>query len=151
MWIPFNRSYSAYPQLPTQQQSNMVILSYLAKKNQNLNSRKKVQYSTKIGGLWLENSINLHFQYYTELFFLEFKFWFFFARQLRVTIEDYCISLNLNNFFLVVLGVVDMYQTLLKIIGCFWDHWSRRRLISGTETLGLILFSLERLLLSLWM
>ena len=69
---------------------------------------KKVQYSTKNGGLWLENSTNLHFQYYTELFFLEFKFWFFFARQLRVTIEDYCISLNPNNFFLVVLGVVDM-------------------------------------------
>ena len=25
-----------------------------------------------------------------------------------MTIEDYCISLNPNNFFLVVLGVVDM-------------------------------------------
>ena len=64
--------------------------------------------------MWLENSTNLHFQYYTELFFLKFKFWFFFARQLRVTIEDYCISLNPNNFFLVVLGVVDMCHDLLK-------------------------------------
>ena len=31
-----------------------------------------------------------------------------------MTIEDYCISLNPNNFFLVVLGVVDMCQLLLK-------------------------------------
>ena len=35
---------------------------------------KKVQYSTKNGGLLLENTTNLHFQFYTELFFLEFKF-----------------------------------------------------------------------------
>ena len=32
-----------------------------------------------------------------------------------MTIEDYCISLNPNNFFLVVLGVVDMCHDLLKI------------------------------------
>ena len=31
-----------------------------------------------------------------------------------MTIEDYCISLNLNNFFLVVLGVVDMCHDLLN-------------------------------------
>ena len=31
-----------------------------------------------------------------------------------MTIEDYCISLNPNNFFLVVLGVVDMCHDLLK-------------------------------------
>ena len=30
-----------------------------------------------------------------------------------MTIEDYCISLNPNNFFLVVLGVVDMCHDLL--------------------------------------
>ena len=65
---------------------------------------KKVQFSTDNGGLWLENSTNLHFQYYTELFFLEFKFWFFFAGQLRVTVEDYCISLNPNNFFFGCVG-----------------------------------------------
>ena len=33
-----------------------------------------------------------------------------------MTIEDYCISLNPNNFFLVVLGVVDMYHNLLKVL-----------------------------------
>ena len=32
-----------------------------------------------------------------------------------MTIEDYCISLNPNNFFLVVLGVVDMCHDLLKV------------------------------------
>ena len=32
-----------------------------------------------------------------------------------MTIDDYCISLNLNNFFLVVLGVVDMYHNLLSV------------------------------------
>ena len=32
-----------------------------------------------------------------------------------MTIEDYCISLNPNNFFLVVLGVVDMCHDLLSI------------------------------------
>ena len=31
-----------------------------------------------------------------------------------MTIEDYCISLNPNNFFLVVLGVVDMCHLLLN-------------------------------------
>ena len=31
-----------------------------------------------------------------------------------MTIEDYCISLNPNNFFLVVLGVVDMCHDLLN-------------------------------------
>ena len=31
-----------------------------------------------------------------------------------MTIEDYCISLNPNNFFLVVLGVVDMCHDLLS-------------------------------------
>ena len=93
----------------------MVILICFTKKKSKFNlEERKVQYSTKNGGLWLENSTNLHFQYYTELFFLEFKFWFFFAGQLRVTIEDYCISLNPNNFFLVVLGVVDMCHDLLK-------------------------------------
>ena len=35
-----------------------------------------------------------------------------------MTIEDYCISLNPNNFFLVVLGVVDMCHDLLsKVFG----------------------------------
>ena len=32
-----------------------------------------------------------------------------------MTIEDYCISLNPNNFFLVVLGVVDMCHDLLNV------------------------------------
>ena len=32
-----------------------------------------------------------------------------------MTIEDYCISLNPNNFFLVVLGVVDMCHDLLSL------------------------------------
>ena len=32
-----------------------------------------------------------------------------------MTLEDYCISLNLNKIFLVVLGVVDMYHNLLNI------------------------------------
>ena len=41
----------------------MVTLSCLAKKNQNLNLRKKNQFSTENGGLLLENSTNLRFQY----------------------------------------------------------------------------------------
>ena len=43
-----------------------------------------------------------------------FNFWFFFTRQLRVTIIDYCISLNSVQLFLVVLGVVDMCHLLLN-------------------------------------
>ena len=36
-----------------------------------------------------------------------------------MTIEDYCISLNPNNFFLVVLVVVDMCHDLLSKILVF--------------------------------
>ena len=106
-----------YPQLPTQpkkivqDQTNTVV--FYGQTELSGEEKSKFEFEEN-GGLWLENSTNLHFQYYTELFFLEFKFWFFFARQLRVTIEDYCISLNPNNFFLVVLGVVGMCHDLLN-------------------------------------
>ena len=49
-----------------------------------------------------------------NLFYLEFKFWFFFARQLRMTIIDCCISLKMIKKNLVVLGGVDMRQLLSK-------------------------------------
>ena len=48
-------------------------------------------------------------------FFLEFKFRFFFARQLRMTMIACYISLKMIKKILVVLGVVDMRQLLLKI------------------------------------
>ena len=59
-----------------------------------------------------------------NFFFLAFKFQFFFVRQLKVTILDYCISLNSVQKNLVVLGVVDMCHLLLimkisKSIGSF--------------------------------
>ena len=50
----------------------------------------------------------------TELFFLGFKFWFFFATQLKMTILDCYISKKIIKQILVVLGVVDMRQLLLK-------------------------------------
>ena len=49
-----------------------------------------------------------------NFFFLKFKFWFFFARQLRMTIIDCSISLKMIKKILVVFGVVDMRQFLLN-------------------------------------
>ena len=36
-----------------------------------------------------------------------------------MTLEDYCISLNPNIFFLVVLGVVDMCHDLLNAVSIY--------------------------------
>ena len=87
------------------QQSNMVISSCLAKKNRHLNSSKKksVYYRQKYPQTSLfSNKVNF--------FFLMFKFQFFFATQLRMTIFDCCISLKMIKKILVVLGVVDLRQ-----------------------------------------
>ena len=57
-----------------------------------------------------------------------------------MTIEDYCISLNPNNFFLVVLGVVDMCHDLLNIPGYFPEPIKSRKLgklgLQGAICLG---------------
>ena len=45
-----------------------------------------------------------------------------------MTIEDYCISLNPNNFFLVVLGVVDMWHDLLNV-----SAWLYRLILSNEK------------------
>ena len=94
-----------YPQLPTQpffftifkliQQSNMVTLSCLAKKKSKGLEEIKVQLIAESEGLWLEMAWNSTFSNKLNLFFLEFKFWFFFARQLKVTILDCCISFKI--------------------------------------------------------
>ena len=61
---------------------------------------------------------NATFSNKLNLFFLKFKFRFFFARQLRMTILDCCISLKMIKKNLVVLGVVDMRQLLLNSSMC---------------------------------
>ena len=101
------------------QQSIMVILSCLAKKNQNLNSRKKSSvyyWNLRFQG---SNACKLPFLVINWTFFLKFKFWFFFARQLKITIIACCISLKIIKKNLVVLGVVDMRQLLLNTITVF--------------------------------
>ena len=65
---------------------------------------KKFQFIPEKGGSWafgLENAIFSN------------KLLFFFARQLRMTILDCCISLKGIKEILVVLGVVDMRHLLL--------------------------------------
>ena len=84
------------------QQFNMVILSCLAKKNLNLNLRKKSSvYYWKLH-FQARNPHKPPFSIINWTFFLKFKFWFFFARQLRMTILDCCISLKMIKKNLVV-------------------------------------------------
>ena len=93
------------------QQSIMVILSCLAKKNQNLNSRKKSSvyyWKLRFQG---RNACKLPFLVINWPFFLKFKFW----SLLRMIIIACCISFKMIKKFLVVLGVVDMRQLLLII------------------------------------
>ena len=95
------------------QPSNMVTLSCLAKKNQNLNPRKK-KFS-----LLQKVELSCHKIWEISIFSNKLNFFLsgsnlFFARQLRVTILDHCISLNSVHNFLVVLGVVDMCHLLVK-------------------------------------
>ena len=95
------------------QQSITVILSCLARKNQNWIRGKKLILLLKaafsrqkcLQTSLLSNKLN---------FFLEFKFWVFFARRLRMPIIACCISLKMIKKNLVVLGVVDMRQLLLS-------------------------------------
>ena len=72
---------------------------------------KKVQFITESGGLWQKTQLSV----INWTFLLEFKFWFFFTRQLRMSILGCCISLKIIKKNLVVLGVVDMRQLLLKV------------------------------------
>ena len=114
------------------QPSNMVTLSCLAKKNWNLNPRKKSSvYYWKL--IFHATNFSI-FNNKLNFFFLSFKFWFFFERQLRVTILECCISLNSVKNFLAVLGVVDMCHLLLKMVSkrrlsCLLLHFSVKQSI----------------------
>ena len=126
LWILLNRSWriSTTPNTTKNiliifkliQQSNMVILSCISKKNQNLNSRKKSSVHYWKGRFVGVSVLKTQLSVINWTFFLVFKFWFFFARQLRMTILDCCISLKMIKKILVVLGVVDMRQLLLSTI-----------------------------------
>ena len=78
------------------QQCNMVTLSCLVKKNQNLNLRKKrFSLLLKVAFSSQKYPLTSLFSNRVNFFFLEFKFQFFFARQLRMTILDCCIGLKI--------------------------------------------------------
>ena len=98
------------------QQSNMVILSCLARKNQNLNARKKSSvyfWKVKFVGI---SALKTQLSVINWTFFsLNSNFKFFFERQLRRTILDCCISLKMVKKNLTVLGVLDMRQLLLSL------------------------------------
>ena len=93
----------------------MVTLSCLSKKNQNLNPRKKkFSWVLKMEICWFFKPQTSIFSTKLNFFFLGFKFWFFFVKQLKVAILDNCISLNSVQKILVVLEVVDMCLLLLR-------------------------------------
>ena len=101
----------------------MVTLSFFLNKDKNLNPRKK-----KFSLLLLKVEFSYHklleisiFSNKLNFFFLGFKFWFFFARQLKVTILDCCINLNsLQIFWLcwelwICVLMVGKWPTYIKI------------------------------------
>ena len=93
------------------QQSNMVTLSCLPKKNKFEPEEKSSVYWRFFLSFWHEN---LTFINKLNFFFFGFKSQFFFMRHLKVIILNHCISLNSVHNFLVVLGVVDMWYLLLN-------------------------------------
>ena len=96
------------------QQSKMVILSCLAKKNQNLNSRKKSSVYYWKGRFVGVSGLKTQLSVINWTFFPQIQILIFLLGQLRMTILDCCISLKIIKKNLVVLGVVDMRQLLLK-------------------------------------
>ena len=114
----------AYPQLPTQpkimfgfkliQRSNMVILSCLAKKNQNLNLRKKSSvYYWKLH-FQGRNAHKPPFSVINWTFFPQIQILIFLREATQNDHIRLLYKFETEHFFLVVLGVVDMRQLLLK-------------------------------------
>ena len=97
---------------------NMVTLNASGRKIKIWTRGKNVQFITESQVSMSQTLRNLHSQK-TELTFHGFKFWFFFVKQLRVTLLDWCISLfSTQRYVLPVSFPVDLLQ---------WQLWIHRK------------------------
>ena len=102
----------AYPQLPTQLFSNLIYyghseLSREEKSKFEIEEKSSVCYwKGRFAGV---PALKMQLSVINWTFFLKFKFWFFFARQLRMTIIDCCIkTLKSIVLLLVYLGCISL-------------------------------------------